>query len=156
MEENPTVKNPNEVLVYDKFKLGRIEGKFNPNMKELKLGGIPMRRQEAENYNAVSYQSGVVFVLDEQATAKYKEYEAQRKADRIAKSSKKIKDAEELLTNVFKTKVKDAINQEAEAEGPTVNQMKAECEEAGYPKKEWQTLKKADLADYLKTKKEEK
>ena len=58
-------ENPSEVLVYDKYKLGRIEGKFNSDMKKLVIPAIPMRRGDAENYNKNTHMSGVIFVLNE-------------------------------------------------------------------------------------------
>jgi hypothetical protein len=154
MEENPT-GNPNEVFVYDKFKLGRVEGKFSRDMKKLVLEGIPMRRFEADNYNRDTHESGVMFVYNEEKTAKYKEYEQTRKEKVIAAKEKKTIDAKALINSVFDTLLKEKLAAGADTEdGLTVKEMKTKCEELGYPKKEWQSLNKADLTEYLKTKTE--
>ena len=155
MEENPT-GNPNEVFVYDKFKLGRVEGKFSRDMKKLVLEGIPMRRFEADNYNRDTHESGVMFVYNEEKTAKYKEYEQTRKEKVIAAKEKKTIDAKALINSVFDTLLKEKLAAGADPEdGLTVKEMKTKCEELEYPKKEWQSLNKADLTEYLKTKTEE-
>lgn len=147
-------ENPNEVLCYDKFSLGREGGKFSKDMKKLKLAAIPMTRGIAEGYNEHTNDSGIMFVLNEAATAKYKEYEADRKANKIANKAKKTIDAKELINNVFDTLLKEKMASGSEKPEPTLKELKAKCEEMGYPKSEWNTLSKADVIEYLKSKSE--
>ena len=144
-------KNPSEVLCYDKFKLGRVEGKFSSDMKKLVIPAIPMMRGTAESYNEDTHMSGVIFVENEEATAKYKEYEKNRYEEKIAGKTKKTIDAKELINSVFDTLLKERIA-EGKLNEPTLAEMKATCKEKGYPNKEWQQLSKADLTEYLKSK----
>ena len=151
MEEKPKViSNPNEVLCYNKYKCPRLDGKISIDGKKLKMEAIPMRRIDAENYNAVTNDSGVIFVLNEEATEKYKEYEANRKAERKAKKFQKTQDAKELLAEVIDSAVKAKTAKKEETNEPTLKELQAQCE--SYPKKEWQGLKKAELVEYLKSK----
>lgn len=156
MEENPKViQNPNEILCYDKYKLGRVEGKFSLDMKKLINSAIPMTREVAGNYNNVSNQSGVIFVFNAEKTIEYKEYEKNRKIEKEAKKFQKVHDAKALLGAAFDTAIKEKINQTKESEksnDPLLRELKAQCEEKGYPKKEWQTLNKMDITEYLKSK----
>lgn len=147
------MENPNEILVYDKYKLGKVEGKFDRSMRKLELGTIPMTRSVAEDYNAVTDQIGIFLVLDEEATQKYKEYEKNRNAERIAKVDKKKSDAKELINSVFETLLKEK-QESGSSTDPTLKEMKTLCEEKKYPKSEWQTLRKEEMVSYLKSKEE--
>ena len=104
------MENPNEILCYDKFKLGRVGKTFNETLKVLEMTGTPMRRIDAENYNANKADSGVMFVLNEEATANFKVYEKERDAKKLASKKAKTEGAKEILGQL----INDAVTTVAE------------------------------------------
>ena len=145
------MNNPNEILCYDKCELGRVSGKFAADMRKVLIPAIPMTRGVAEGYNQNTQQSGIIFVLNEEATANHKEYDKERKEKQAENKIRKSEDAKSLINSVFDTLLK---NKGSETNEPTVKELKAKCEEKGYIKSEWNTLPKAALIEYLKSKEE--
>lgn len=145
-------ENPAEVLCYIQYKLGKVDGKFSTDMRKVKIPATPMTRGVAEKYNENTQESGLLFVVDEIATEKFREYQKQRTIDTAANKLKKSLDAKELLTTAFDVLLKSKEQKDVDDGTPTVKEMKALCEEKQYPKKEWNTLSKSELTEYLKSK----
>ena len=152
--ENERTENPFEILVFDKYQCPRMNGKVSMEGKKLTIPSIPMRRCDAEQYNANTKDSSVVFVFNEEATEKYKEFEASRLAQKKANKMNKTAGIKEMLADVIDEAVKSkSAKKSDEPSEPTLKELQAKCE--SYPKKEWQTLKKADLIIYLNNKEAE-
>jgi hypothetical protein len=149
------MENPNEILCYDRCRMSFQDGVFNENDKKIKLAAIPMRREDAAIENEKTYQkgNGIIFILNTAATAAYKDFEKKRKEQQEAAHVKKTVDAKALINSVFDTLLRERIA-EGRTNEPTLAEMKSECSEKGYPKSEWQALRKAELIEYLKSKTE--
>jgi hypothetical protein len=148
------INNPSEVLCYIQYKLGKVDGKFSADMRKVRIPATPMMRGTAEAYNENTQDSGLLFVVDNEATEKFREYQKQRKIDNEANKLKKSLDAKELFTSAFDVMMKGRTGSDNQDGEPTVKEMKDICIENGYPKKEWQLLKKSELTEYLKSKTE--
>lgn len=95
------MNNPNEILCYEQYRLSKFNGVFDPSMKKLIMPATPMTRKAAEDYNAVTMESGILFVENAEETAKFKEYQKERKANALAQKSIKADGAKELLGHLI-------------------------------------------------------
>ncbi len=170
-------KNPNEVRVWTRYQLRKQGAGFDFNDRKKIMEDVVMpvfavkavnkpiddvlafnerkrkrnlEDNELEEAGTRPLPGSTYFVEDVEKTAKYQEYENDRKQKNIKAKVQKQIDAKELVTNVFAEMLK--VKSETGTDEPTLAEMKTTCKDNGYPAKEWQILNKTAIIEYLKSK----